>query len=199
MNFTRISEADLEYPLDGQVKKQPCKEEKMEYLIVVDMQKDFVDGVLGTKMAQEIVPAAEAKIAGFQGKVLFTRDTHQKDYMDTQEGKNLPVPHCIKGSEGWEIIPKLRKYCKEPPVDKPSFGSMELAQRLLGEKEKVDSVTLIGVCTDICVISNAMLIKAALPEVPVYVDAACCAGVTKESHETALKAMKACQIYVINE
>lgn len=171
----------------------------MKYLIVVDMQKDFVDGVLGSQMAQDIVSKVREKLQEFQGKILFTRDTHQENYMETQEGENLPVPHCIKGTEGWEIIPQLREYVKEPPVDKPAFGSMELALRLSREKEEIESVTLIGVCTDICVISNAMLIKAALPEVPVYVDASCCAGVTRESHETALKAMKACQIHVLNE
>lgn len=169
-----------------------------DYLIVVDMQKDFVDGALGSDMARKIVPAVRKKIENFQGKVLFTRDTHQENYLETQEGRNLPVSHCIKGTEGWEIIPELREFCKEAPIDKPTFGSMELAHRLAKENEiiPVASVELIGVCTDICVISNALLIKAALPEVPVSVDASCCAGVTLERHQRALLAMKACQISV---
>lgn len=173
----------------------------MDYLIVVDMQKDFVDGALGSQMAVAIVPAVQKKIREFQGKIIFTRDTHQKDYMDTQEGKNLPVSHCIQGTEGWEIIPQLREYCTEEPINKPTFGSLELAERLAkeNEKEPISSITLIGVCTDICVISNAILVKSALPEIPVYVDASCCAGVTQESHERALEAMKVCQIYVQND
>ena len=171
----------------------------MDYLIVVDMQKDFVDGALGTPMAQAIVPAVIEKIKNFKGKILFTRETHPENYLDTQEGKNLPVPHCIKGTEGWEIIKELREYCQEPPIDKPTFGSMELAEKLTEEKEEISSVTLIGLCTDICVISNALLIKAALPEVPVYVDASCCAGVTEQSHKNALEAMKVCQIHIAEE
>lgn len=169
-----------------------------DYLIVVDMQKDFVDGALGSEMARDIVPAVRKKIENFHGKVLFTRDTHQENYMETQEGRNLPVPHCIKGTEGWEIIPELKGFCKEEPIDKPTFGSIQLAQRLAEENETnpITSVELIGVCTDICVISNAFLIKAVLPEVLVSVDASCCAGVTKESHQRALLAMEACQISV---
>lgn len=172
----------------------------MDYLIVVDMQKDFVDGALGSQMAVDIIPAVKKKIEEFQGKIIFTRDTHQENYMETQEGKNLPVPHCIQGTKGWEIIPELKDLCKEEPVNKPGFGSMELVCRLQKENEEevVSSVTFIGVCTDICVISNVFLIKSAFPEVPVYVDAACCAGVTKESHQRALDAMKACQVYVQN-
>jgi len=172
-----------------------------DILIVVDMQNDFIDGALGTKEALAIVPAVLEKIKGFEGRVIFTRDTHFDNYMDTQEGKNLPVPHCIKGSEGWQIRAELDALRKEEAVDKPSFGSVELSTMLAREnaEKPIGSVTFIGLCTDICVISNAMLIKAAMPEVPVIVDAACCAGVTPESHNNALEAMKMCQISVINQ
>jgi len=172
-----------------------------DILIVVDMQNDFIDGALGTKEAVAIVPNVLVKRKGVEGRVIFTRDTHFDNYMDTQEGKNLPVPHCIKGSEGWQIRAELDALRKDKAVDKPTFGSVELSAML--EKENaanpIGSVTLIGLCTDICVISNAMLIKAAMPEVPVIVDAACCAGVSPESHNNALEAMKMCQISVINQ
>lgn len=172
-----------------------------DILIVVDMQNDFIDGALGTKEALAIVPKVLDKIKGFEGRVIFTRDTHFDNYMDTQEGKNLPVPHCIKDSEGWQIRAELDELRTEPAIDKPSFGSVELSAMLARENAEnpIGSVTFIGLCTDICVISNAMLIKAAMPEVPVIVDAACCAGVTPESHNNALEAMKMCQISVINQ
>ena len=172
-----------------------------EILLVVDMQNDFIDGALGNPEAVAIVPKVLEKIKSYEGRVIFTRDTHLDNYMDTQEGKNLPVPHCIKGSEGWQIRPELDALRKEEAVDKPTFGSMELTEKLTEEncKNPIGSVTLIGLCTDICVISNAMLIKAAMPELPVIVDAACCAGVTPESHNNALEAMKMCQIKVINQ
>lgn len=171
------------------------------YLIVVDMQNDFIDGALGTAEAQAIVGKVAEKIRGFDGKVIFTRDTHGENYMETQEGANLPVPHCIRGTKGWEIRAELEALRTGPAVDKPTFGSVELAHMLAQENlsESVGSVTLIGLCTDICVISNAMIIKATLPEIPVIVDAACCAGVTPESHQNALAAMKMCQINVVNE
>lgn len=168
----------------------------MKYLIVVDMQTDFVNGALGTAEAQVIVENVEKKIRAFDGKVIFTRDTHEENYMTTQEGRNLPVPHCIRGTEGWEIIPELRALCDDV-IDKPTFGSVALAARL-AEAGDAESVELIGLCTDICVISNALLIKAQMPEVPVSVDASCCAGVTVESHNNALSAMKMCQIAVVN-
>ncbi len=170
----------------------------MKYLIVVDMQVDFVNGALGTAEASAIVPAVEKRIRGFDGKVIFTRDTHQENYLSTQEGRNLPVPHCIENTDGWQIIPELKPLCTDV-IDKPTFGSTELAAYLKAEHEKqpIDSITLIGLCTDICVISNALLIKAALPEVEIIVDAACCAGVTPASHDNALAAMKMCQIKVI--
>ena len=172
-----------------------------KFLIVVDMQNDFIDGALGTAEAVRIVPAIKEKIEKFEGRVIFTRDTHGEDYMDTQEGRLLPVPHCIEGSEGWQIRTELDELRKEPAVNKPTFGSTVLGKLLLdeNEKEKIESITLIGLCTDICVISNAMLIKAFLPEVPVIVDAACCAGVTPESHANALNAMRACQIQIEND
>ncbi len=172
-----------------------------DILIVVDMQNDFIDGALGTAEAVAIVPKVADKIRDFSGRVIFTRDTHGEDYMDTQEGKNLPVPHCIKGTEGWQISPMLQELCKEDPIDKVTFGSESLASILkkANEENSIGSITLIGLCTDICVISNALLIKAFLPEVPMVVDASCCAGVTPESHRNALAAMKTCQIKIENE
>ena len=170
-------------------------------LICIDMQNDFVDGVLGTAEARAILPAVVEKIRSHDGPVIFTRDTHQENYMDTQEGHNLPVPHCVRGTEGWEIIPELHPFVGQAPVDKPTFGSAELGQVLKGldREEPVEKITLIGLCTDICVISNALLAKAFLPETEVAVDAACCAGVTPQSHKTALAAMKPCQITIENE
>lgn len=175
------------------------KEKKMKVLIVVDMQNDFIDGALGTKEAVGIVPNVIRKIRDFDGVVLATRDTHAENYMETQEGRNLPVKHCIKGTEGWEIQSDIAALIKEEPIDKPTFGSRILGEKLaeLNEKEAIESITLIGLCTDICVISNAMLVKAFLPEVPILVDAACCAGVTPQSHDQALEAMKVCQVQVI--
>ena len=170
-----------------------------DILVVVDMQNDFIDGALGTAEALAIVPKVKEKIEGFPGKVFFTRDTHQADYLTTQEGRKLPVSHCIQGSEGWQIRPELDALRRTEAVDKPGFGSLQLAELLreMNEKEPIGSVTLVGLCTDICVISNAMLIKAYLPELPVKVDAACCAGVTPESHENALAAMAMCQIEIL--
>ena len=172
-----------------------------DILIVVDMQNDFIDGALGTPEAVAIVPAAAEKIRSFPGPVLFTRDTHGPDYLNTQEGRNLPVVHCVKGTPGWELRPELQALCRTAPIDKPTFGSAKLGELLLAmdREDPIASVTLIGLCTDICVISNALLVKAFLPEVPVTVDAACCAGVTPESHLNALAAMKMCQIRVVNE
>lgn len=173
----------------------------MKFLIVVDMQNDFIDGALGTKEAVAILPAVKSKIESFDGKVIFTRDTHDADYLSTQEGRNLPVEHCIKDTVGWQINAELEALRKEDAFDKPSFGSVALSQYLKAYdtyEEKIESITLIGICTDICVISNAMLIKAFLPEVPVTVDASCCAGVTPESHQNALNAMAVCQINIEN-
>lgn len=169
-------------------------------LIVVDMQNDFIDGALGTPEAEAIVPNVKEKIRNFSGKIIFTRDTHGENYMDTQEGRHLPVAHCIKGTYGWEISSELKAFCQEEPVDKVTFGSEELGAILKKQNEEnpIETITLIGLCTDICVISNALLIKALLPEVSIFVDASCCAGVTPESHKNALAAMKVCQIEIVN-
>ena len=170
-------------------------------LVVVDMQNDFIDGALGTKEAVAIVPNVKAKIENFEGTILFTRDTHFENYMDTQEGKNLPVPHCIKDTEGWQIRAELEVFRTTDAIDKVTFGSSELPEKLraLNEEEAIESITFIGLCTDICVISNVMVAKAFFPEIPVIVDAACCAGVTPETHKNALEAMKVCQVKVENE
>ena len=174
----------------------------MDILVVVDMQNDFVNGALGTKEAVDIVPYVVGRVVDGVNRgetILFTRDTHEENYMETQEGKNLPIPHCIRGSEGWEIIPQLTEYTLERTiVDKPTFGSAVLGELLtaMDREMPIDRITLIGLCTDICVISNAMLLKAAFPEVPISVDSSCCAGVTTESHNTALNAMQSVQITV---
>lgn len=165
-------------------------------LVVVDMQKDFIDGALGTKEAQAIVPYVKETIAAFDGLVLFTRDTHLEDYMDTQEGHNLPVPHCIKGTDGWQIHPELDALRKTEAIDKVTFGSKDLV-KVLAEIEDIESITFLGLCTDICVISNVMVTKAFFPEIPLIVDSKGCAGVTPESHNNALEAMKMCQVKVI--
>ncbi|MEG1777489.1 MAG: isochorismatase family cysteine hydrolase [Angelakisella sp.] len=169
----------------------------MHVLVVIDMQNDFISGALGTPEAAAIVPAVAEKLAQSRragDSVLFTRDTHEGDYLRTQEGAHLPVVHCVKNSPGWQITDALEVEDAEL-IDKPSFGSWALAEAVaaLGA---VEGVTLVGLCTDICVISNAMILKARRPETPIFVDAACCAGVTPESHETALKAMAMCQITV---
>lgn len=170
-------------------------------LVVVDMQNDFIDGALGTKEAVAIVPKVKEKIENFDGTILFTRDTHTHEYLSTQEGQNLPVPHCIKGTIGWQIRAELDALRKTPAIDKVTFGSSFLPEKLLALNavEPIESITFIGLCTDICVISNVMVTKAFLPEVKVIVDAACCAGVTLESHKNALEAMKVCQVKVENE
>lgn len=172
-------------------------------LIVVDMQNDFIDGALGTKEAVAIVPNVEKKMKEFQGDIICTRDTHFENYLDTQEGKNLPVPHCIKGTDGWNLASGIASLCETRDgqiLDKITFGSRELP-KLLEEKypEGFDEVELAGLCTDICVISNAMVLKAWFPEVKITVDASCCAGVTPQSHKNALEAMKMCQINIIEQ
>lgn len=170
-----------------------------DLLVVVDMQNDFIDGALGTAEAVAIVPNVKKKIEAFEGTVLFTRDTHEENYLETQEGKNLPVPHCIRGSKGWEIREELEGLRTTDAIDKVTFGSSELGGILwkLNEEEAIGSITFIGLCTDICVISNVMIAKAFLPEVPIFVDANCCAGVSVATHENALKAMEVCQVKVI--
>lgn len=170
------------------------------FLVVVDMQKDFVDGALGSGEAVAIVPAVVNKIKAFDGDIFVTFDTHFKNYMDTQEGKFLPVPHCIKGTAGWELDKSVAEALSEKaytPVEKITFGSTALPtliEKAAGEEDF--SVELIGLCTDICVVSNALLLKARFPEAPISVDAACCAGVTPEKHAAALETMRSCQITV---
>lgn len=172
----------------------------MKILVVVDMQHDFVDGVLGTPEAVKIVGAVQRKVAGCLsdgGTVIYTRDTHTDNYLHTQEGRFLPVKHCVENTPGWEILPEVyAEGCRI--VDKPTFGSFELADLLAGY-EGVEQIELIGVCTDICVVSNALLLKARLPEVPLVIDAACCAGVTPESHQKTLDVLRMCQVSVIND
>ena len=170
-------------------------------LVVVDMQKDFVDGTLGTKEAVAIVDAVVEKVKHFDGEVIFTRDTHFENYLDTQEGKYLPVVHCIKDTDGWQIIPKLKVLCDTMACkcyDKPTFGSTALAEDLKTcyDAGELESVELVGICTDICVVSNALMIKAFMPELPVTLDSSCCAGVTPEKHKAALETMRSCQICV---
>ena len=161
-------------------------------LIVIDMQNDFIDMALGTKEAVAIVPKVKEKIEAYAkngDEIIYTRDTHAENYLDTPEGKKLPVPHCIKGTKGWEIAEGL--YIEGAKViDKPNFGWPNWTE------EDLEEVELIGLCTDICVVSNALIIKAAFPNAVVKVDKACCAGVTPESHEAALITMKMCQIDV---
>lgn len=167
----------------------------MKYLIVVDMQNDFTVGTLGSPHAAAIIPNVVEKVKAFSGKVIFTRDTHGDDYLQTQEGKKLPVVHCVKNTNGWQICDELIPYV-DTTVDKVTFGSVQLPHLLRSLGEPIEEIELCGLCTDICVISNAMILKAAFPEVTIRVDATCCAGVTMESHNTALNAMKAVQIEV---
>ena len=171
-------------------------------LVVVDMQNDFISGALGSEQARAIVPAVTEKIRTWPGDLAYTLDTHDDRYAQTQEGRLLPVPHCKKDTFGWQLQSDVRaalsRKGKEIAVfEKPSFGSAAFGEFL--RKQPYDRICFIGVCTDICVISNALLAKAFLPEAAVSVDAACCAGVTPESHKTALNAMKACQIQIENE
>ena len=169
-------------------------------LVVVDMQNDFIDGALGTKEAEQIVEPVMHKIKEYNiTNIYATRDTHGEDYLSTQEGKNLPVEHCIKGTQGWEIRSEIAELLDGAViVDKPSFGSLELAELLYEENKKQElEIELVGLCTDICVVSNAILLKAKMPEIKISVDASCCAGVTPESHKAALETMKMCQINIL--
>ena len=168
----------------------------MKILIVVDMQVDFITGSLGSKLAEAIVPNVVEKVKNYNGTVIFTRDTHFADYLSTQEGHKLPVEHCIKGTSGWEVCDELKPYVKKV-VDKITFGSVDLPDVIKSYGEEIEEIELCGLCTDICVISNSMILKAAFPEVKIKVDESCCAGVSVESHNTALKAMKSVQIDVI--
>ena len=173
----------------------------MRALVVVDVQNDFVTGALGTAEARAMLPGLVEKLRGFEGAVYFTLDTHDAGYMQTQEGRKLPVPHCVKGTPGWQLAPEVeavRQSLGAKAVEKPTFGSEALVEELkaLYESGGLESVELVGLCTDICVVSNALLFKAAMPELPISVDAACCAGVSPASHEAALTVMECCQIEV---
>lgn len=164
-------------------------------LIVVDMQNDFINMALGTKEAVAILPKVKSKISEYVAngdEIIFTRDTHGENYLETPEGKKLPVPHCIKGTVGWEIADGLYVEGCEI-IDKPNFGWPEWNEK------SFESVEIIGLCTDICVVSNALIIKADFPDADITVDASCCAGVTPETHRAALATMKMCQIDVIGE
>lgn len=169
------------------------------FLITVDMQNDFVDGALGTREAAEIVPRVAEKIVAFEGEIIATLDTHTEDYMNTREGKHLPVPHCIRGTEGWKLNKTVLQALEQKgytALEKPTFGCVRLPE-LIRERAAGDEeifIELIGLCTDICVISNALLLKAAFPETEIFVDARCCAGVTPDTHNAALTAMQCCQI-----
>lgn len=168
----------------------------MNFLVIVDMQNDFISGSLGSDAAKAIVPRVKEKAEDFPGEIIFTRDTHSSNYLNTQEGKKLPVKHCIKGESGWEICDELKIYAKNI-IDKDTFGSVFLSDVIREFPEDPDEIELCGLCTDICVISNAMILKAEFPETKISVIENCCAGVTEESHKTALNAMKACQIEII--
>ena len=170
-------------------------------LIVVDMQKDFVDGSLGTFEAEAIVEKVASKINNFDGDIIVTFDTHYEDYMETNEGKKLPVPHCIKGTDGWELNETVKTALKNKEfcsVEKSTFGSVKLPELI---KNKYDAnnieIEFIGLCTDICVVSNALILKAHFPQTPIRVDSSCCAGVTVESHNASLMTMRMCQIDII--
>ena len=172
-----------------------------DILIIVDMQTDFIDGSLGSAEAVDIIPNAVKRIREWQGDIIVTLDTHNSDYLETAEGKKLPVPHCIKGTKGWTLHPliedSLSGKCFET-VEKPTFGSSELPDRVRSLASGEDfSLTLIGLCTDICVVSNALLLKAAFPEADIAVKKDCCAGVTPEKHQAALDVMASCQIDVL--
>jgi len=167
-------------------------------LIVVDMQNDFITGSLGSKQAEIILPAVKAKIEKYKENsdaILFTRDTHDSEYLNTQEGKCLPVVHCVKGTSGHMIANSLDTGGSNI-FDKPTFGSLELAEE--AAKGNYDEIELCGLCTDICVVSNALILKARLPETMVTVDASCCAGTTEEAHKASLLTMKSCQVNIIN-
>ncbi len=171
------------------------------FLIVVDIQKDFVDGALGTSEAVEIIDNCVSKIENFDGEIIVTYDTHQENYLDTAEGKKLPVTHCVKGTDGWQLNDKIAQALKNrvyTAVEKPTFGSIELP-KLIGDiaKESDFDITLIGLCTDICVVSNALILKAHYSDKEIYIDSKCCAGVTVSTHNAALDTMRCCQINII--
>ena len=169
-------------------------------LVVVDMQNDFIDGALGTAEAVAIVENVKARIREYDpADVFVTMDTHAPDYLETQEGRNLPVEHCIKGTKGWQIRSDIASLLPDWHIyEKPTFGSVALAKDMaeIASKEDIE-IEVLGLCTDICVVSNALMLKAYMPEVQISVDPSCCAGVTPESHEAALKTMQMCQIRIM--
>ncbi len=174
-----------------------------KYLIVVDMQKDFIDGSLGTAEAEAMVGAAAERIRACRAegyRVILTMDTHEADYLNTAEGRKLPVVHCVRGTEGWGLNPAIREAAGDALIlEKPIFGSLRLPGVLREETEAGDRlrIELLGLCTDICVVSNALLLKANFPEAEIAVNAGCCAGVTPEKHRAALETMSSCQIDII--
>lgn len=177
-----------------------------KFLIVIDMQNDFITGALGSAEAQVIVPNVVEKVKNFEGEVFFTRDTHHSDYFDTLEGINLPVLHCVQGSEGWQIIDALTPFIQHnyQVINKPTFGYENWKNYLHLDEDEYDfglgiEFEICGVCTDICVVSNALALRMFYPDALITVDASCCAGVTPEKHKAALEVMKSCQIEVINE
>ena len=172
------------------------------FLIVVDMQKDFVDGALGTPEAVAIVPGVTERIRGFDGDIFVTLDTHTPDYLNTAEGRKLPVTHCVRGTAGWQLDARVAEALSGRAytvVEKPTFGSVRLPELLkTAAGDEAFDIELLGLCTDICVVSNALLLKASFPETPIAVNAACCAGVTPATHEAALSTMRCCQIDILN-
>lgn len=171
----------------------------MDVLVIIDMQNDFITGSLGSELALGIVDNVVKKASEFKGNILFTRDTHHDNYLETLEGKNLPVKHCIKDTYGWQICPELKELSDNSIViDKPAFGSIDLPAKIreVCPNNEDLTITLVGLCTDICVISNAMVLKANFPETKIVVIENCCAGVTVESHSNAINAMKMCQVEI---
>lgn len=169
-------------------------------LIVVDMQNDFIDGALGSPEAQAIVPKVDAKIKEYVLRgddVIYTRDTHYEDYLDTHEGKNLPIPHCIRDTKGWQISDNVYRQKFPYIIDKETFGYP--SWRLIGSINHAEEIELVGLCTDICVIANAVNIQSIYSEKPITIDASCCAGTTPERHKATLEVMKSLQMNVINE
>lgn len=181
----------------------------MKVLVVVDMQNDFITGSLGSEAAQKIVSNVIKKIKNVEDRtcIAFTSDTHGSNYSTTEEGKNLPVAHCIEGTDGWEIPDDILDAAHPfkgfiTYINKPTFGSVELGRELRyynDDDDPIESIELVGLCTDICVVSNALLIKAFLPNVPIYVDVACCAGTSPEAHDAAIRTMESCQIHILNK
>lgn len=169
----------------------------MDVLLVIDLQNDFVDGALGNKGNDKIVKPIESLVENFDGEVIFTRDTHDENYLESLEGSHLPVKHCIKNSKGWQIKIDTKNH---KIIDKPSFGSYELVEYLkkLNEKEKIENIYMVGICTDICVLSNAILIKNALLNTEVIVIEDLCKATNEKNHKIALEAMKSCQVNIVN-